>query len=325
MTKNNKEDKNNEVLLDNLPRSETNPNAKWYGKPGVSPINYVQTSKNSLEYGIFKGPPQEIPLELFAEYTMNGKIPIRWWYCNEEVSHPEDTKYSDLFVDLQSDDPFKIDNEKLIIFKKDDVNELVEQVKDKSIKYYGDIAECLHSAFKDFPIKGQNIAIMGSTHPICEAYAIHHEAIPNTIEYTSIQCYDKRINTFTVDEYYKTPDKERVRFDAALSISSFEHDGLGKYGDPLDPNGDIKAMQRMKHTIKKGGILYLAVPCGKDRIDWNAHRVYGKLRLPILLSGWELLGHYGYSNELTEITPFHELEERRAYGYRHALFILKNT
>ena len=84
-------------------------------------------------------------------------------------------------------------------------------------------------------------------------------------------------------------------------------------------------LQRMKHTIKKGGILYLAVPCGKDRIDWNAHRVYGKLRLPILLSGWELLGHYGYSNELTEITPFHELEERRAYGYRHALFILKNT
>ncbi len=32
-------------------------------------------------------------------------------------------------------------------------------------------------------------------------------------------------------------------FDMALSISSFDHDGLGRYGDPLDPVGDLKAMR----------------------------------------------------------------------------------
>ena len=28
-------------------------------------------------------------------------------------------------------------------------------------------------------------------------------------------------------------------FDVVFSISSFEHDGLGRYGDPLNPEGDL--------------------------------------------------------------------------------------
>jgi Caenorhabditis protein of unknown function, DUF268 len=41
-------------------------------------------------------------------------------------------------------------------------------------------------------------------------------------------------------------EHERTLFDAGFSISSFEHDGLGMYGDPLDPDGDLKAMRKMK-------------------------------------------------------------------------------
>ena len=29
------------------------------------------------------------------------------------------------------------------------------------------------------------------------------------------------------------------QYDAAVSYSSLEHDGLGRYSDPLSPNGDI--------------------------------------------------------------------------------------
>ena len=32
-------------------------------------------------------------------------------------------------------------------------------------------------------------------------------------------------------------------FDVALSISSFDHDGLGRYGDPLEPDNDLRAMR----------------------------------------------------------------------------------
>lgn len=40
--------------------------------------------------------------------------------------------------------------------------------------------------------------------------------------------------------------------DFAASYSSWEHDGLGRYGDPLDPWGDLKAMQRASCYVKPG-------------------------------------------------------------------------
>ncbi|MDL2316315.1 DUF268 domain-containing protein, partial [Desulfovibrio sp. OttesenSCG-928-A18] len=33
-------------------------------------------------------------------------------------------------------------------------------------------------------------------------------------------------------------------------------------------------------------LLFLGVPIGSDALMWNMHRIYGKERLPLLLSGW---------------------------------------
>ena len=33
-----------------------------------------------------------------------------------------------------------------------------------------------------------------------------------------------------------------ARYDAVVTYSSVEHAGLGRYGDPLDPDGDVAAM-----------------------------------------------------------------------------------
>lgn len=44
--------------------------------------------------------------------------------------------------------------------------------------------------------------------------------------------------------------------DFAFSFSSWEHDGLGRYGDPIDPWGDIKAVQRASCYVKSGECAY---------------------------------------------------------------------
>ena len=53
-----------------------------------------------------------------------------------------------------------------------------------------------------------------------------------------------------------------------------EHIGLGRYGDPLDPDGDLKAMRELQRVIAPGGQLLFVVPVGKPEIFFNAHRVY---------------------------------------------------
>jgi SAM-dependent methyltransferase len=54
-----------------------------------------------------------------------------------------------------------------------------------------------------------------------------------------------------------------------------EHIGLGRYGDNLDPNGDMKAIAELKRVLAPGGSLLFAVPIGgMAKIVFNAHRIY---------------------------------------------------
>jgi hypothetical protein len=119
---------------------------------------------------------------------------------------------------------------------------------------------------------------------------LHQGARAHTIDYNPIISRSDRVKTWTVAEWDAAP---RL-FDAALSISSFEHDGLGCYGDPLDPDGDLKAMRKLKGIVKPGAIVLLAVPIGADQVIFNEARVYGRVRLPMLLEGWEQVDSFGF-------------------------------
>ena len=53
-----------------------------------------------------------------------------------------------------------------------------------------------------------------------------------------------------------------------------EHIGLGRYGDPLDPKGSAKAAQELARVLAPGGRLYVSAPVGRERVCFNAHRVF---------------------------------------------------
>lgn len=54
-----------------------------------------------------------------------------------------------------------------------------------------------------------------------------------------------------------------------------EHIGLGRYGDPIDPDGDLKAIKELKRVLADGGALLFVVPIGGvAQIQFNAHRIY---------------------------------------------------
>jgi len=52
-----------------------------------------------------------------------------------------------------------------------------------------------------------------------------------------------------------------------------EHVGLGRYGDPLDPDGPTRAARELARVVAPGGALFLSVPVGRPRVCFNAHRV----------------------------------------------------
>lgn len=66
-------------------------------------------------------------------------------------------------------------------------------------------------------------------------------------------------------------DDRAVRSLSCLHV--IEHIGLGRYGDPLDPGGSLKALAELQRVVAPGGDLYLGVPVGRERVCFNAHRV----------------------------------------------------
>lgn len=51
-----------------------------------------------------------------------------------------------------------------------------------------------------------------------------------------------------------------------------EHMGLGRYGDEIDPDGDLKAIAELKRVLR--GDLLFVVPVGNPQLKFNAHRIY---------------------------------------------------
>lgn len=143
--------------------------------------------------------------------------------------------------------------------------------------------EWILQALHRHSVKGMHVAVYGSTEPRWEAMLLAFGAARvTTIEYNRLTYSHEAIRTMTVAEYARSPEQ----FDAALSLSSFDHDGLGRYGDPVDAEADLRAMERARCALRSGGRLFMTVPVGPDALVWNLHRRYGPLRLPLMLRGW---------------------------------------
>ena len=229
----------------------------------------------------------ELTQEQQLEYLLNGKVKLEDWYIDEK--------------ERRNQDPYSID-------------EYRTRIRNRGTNYYGQTDTWLYEALELCPIKGLEVAIMGSTQPWYESIVLEFGGKPTTIEY-NLPCYNHpEIEEVSVQEYWKNPRQ----FDVAFSISSFEHDGLGRYGDPLNPNGDLRAMKEMKKVIKKDGILFLAVPTGVDKVVWNAHRIYGKVRFPMLIEGWQLEGCVGMEDALMD-------RDTGNAGVYQPIVVLRNT
>lgn len=217
----------------------------------------------------FAEPPRKIPQHLLDRYTMNRTVPVLDLYLND--SYPPTQP---------------------IFYSKSTIDAYIERVNKKEVNYYLETDSWLYEALEKYPILGKDVVIIGSVTPWYESIVCAYGGRPTTIDYNKIETDDDRIMVLTVEEFDKNPKK----FDVLLSISSIEHDGLGRYGDRINPDGDLAFMAQAKQKfLKEGGHMILAVPVGRDCVVWNAHRIYGRRRLPLLLEKWDIVEIFGFN------------------------------
>jgi len=229
--------------------------SKLVSSTPISNNYYTNPKRNSKE----PPPPSTIPEHLHSDFTMNYQIPVLYWYFDER----NDSKIHNYAKD----------------YKK-----AFENLENKTFEYYGKDINSFYAAFEKYSLKNKSVLIWGLAGLNCEATALWQGAEHvYVVDYNKPICEHNKITVMNHEELIKSG----IKTDVAISFSSFEHDGLGRYGDPLNPNGDLKAMQTARNFLKDDGYMLFGVPQGKDCLVWNAHRIYGEIRLPLLLKGWK--------------------------------------
>jgi hypothetical protein len=79
--------------------------------------------------------------------------------------------------------------------------------------------------------------------------------------------------------------------DSLSCLHALEHFGLGRYGDVIDVDGYKKGFEVLTSMLRTNGILYLSVPIGRERIEFNGQRVFSTRRIrDMFLPSFDLIG-----------------------------------
>ncbi|RYH29028.1 DUF268 domain-containing protein [archaeon] len=247
-------------------------------------------------------PPENIPQELYNAFTLFDTISKAEWYFAE----PEESTQSVLvWSNRLFAEYFEIEN--------------------TCGGYNSTVCETAFATYSH-AIKGKRGLVIGSQTPWAEVGLLRHGAAEViTVEYLTIDSSHPQVYTMQPHELSAGFLSRSLRsIDFVFSFSSIEHDGLGRYGDPINPFGDLETMARIHCLLPPGGYLFLGVPTGPiDAVVWNAHRVYGRHRMRMLLQDWwEIV-------DFLHVTPFKDLEFLKhsegavSVRYEEALWILR--
>ena len=83
------------------------------------------------------------------------------------------------------------------------------------------------------------------------------------------------------------PEALQRQYDLVSSLHALEHVGLGRYGDPIAPDGFERALAHTAAFVAPGGSLMISLPVAEmDRnlVQFNSQRLFSHARLADLLA-----------------------------------------
>ena len=111
--------------------------------------------------------------------------------------------------------------------------------------------------------------------------------------------FDLTDNDFSLSDYC----------DSVSCLHAMEHFGLGRYGDRVDYNGHLQGWANIHKMLRSRGKLYFSVPIGRQRIEFNAHRVFSLSYLLKMIDGNYQIDSFSYVDDEGDLLMDVRLEE----------------
>ena len=160
---------------------------------------------------------------------------------------------------------------------------------------------------------------------------VAHVASFRPIEIIDIRPLEATVpNITTIQADMMAPvGEELVDYCDSLScLHALEHFGLGRYGDRIDFDGHLLGLANLERILKPGGVLYLSVPMGQQRIEFNAHRVFSVAYMLECLADAYRLDRFSYVDDAGDLHEDVEMSSeslRDDFGCRYGCGIFELT
>jgi hypothetical protein len=105
--------------------------------------------------------------------------------------------------------------------------------------------------------------------------------------------------------------------DSVSCLHALEHFGLGRYGDAVNVDGHIEGLRNLCAMVEPGGRLYVSVPIGPQRIEFNGHRVFATTTIPALMDAQFTLERFTYiadDGDIRENVAFDPAMAKQNFG-----------
>ena len=111
--------------------------------------------------------------------------------------------------------------------------------------------------------------------------------------------------------------------DSVSCLHVLEHLGLGRYGDPVDPDGHRKGLDALARMVEPGGRLYVSSPIGRARVCFNAHRVFDPMDFPGWLDGAMHLERFDFVDDAGSLHAMADPSRVPAMDYGCGIYTLR--
>lgn len=221
---------------------------------------------------LFKPPLRRPPEVLLQQYLQNGTM-IQ--------------KHGKYFDNSNSDNRTKI-------FKRSNIRQIMIQAP--VAVGYGRGGYLLWHLLRKYrtQMRGKAGVVIGTQNPWIEVLLLRNGAANvTTVDYQPMELRYPGLHFVSVDQLADLYlQGHQPRFDFAVSFSSMEHSGLGRYGDPLNPWADMEAAAQVWCLLREGGLFFLGLP-GSDHpvgeLHFNGRRSYGEGRWQQMAANFDSL------------------------------------
>jgi len=171
--------------------------------------------------------------------------------------------------------------------------------------YY--VVQDLWGAQKIFEAKPAKHYDIGSRVDYFIAHLLAFKMPTTMIDIRPLETYGTEFLSFVQADATNLDGIEDNSIESISALSSIEHFGLGRYGDPLDPNAHIKAFNNIQRVTQSGGNIYISVPVDTvNKVCFNAHRAYAPQYLIDVFNSCDLI-EFSYASDygLVRDTPLY--------------------